>query len=94
MKEYKQRYYNLFQLFGSYFHQDWKDDYDWQGKEPNFEDVIRHYKTEDSFDGIQQSKSELNDLLSLKLNENELRDVITKDFISSYTGRRRGLTIN
>ncbi|MEJ7714053.1 MAG: hypothetical protein WKF84_30445 [Pyrinomonadaceae bacterium] len=45
--EYQRQFPDLAYLMG-YFHQDWKDVYDWQGAEPTFEAVVRHFRSVDS----------------------------------------------
>lgn len=69
---YEKRFPTLSIYFAGYFHQDWKYDYDWEGKEPDFQRLIRHTKAEGSLREITQIIKELEDFLALNLPENEM----------------------
>ena len=88
---YKERYPKLYQFLGSYFHQDWKDDYDWQGETPDFEAVIHHYKMTNPRATVTQAAGELEQLLALPLDEDQLDDAAQR-LGSVYNPRARGLT--
>ncbi len=91
MINYSKDFYALDQFFSSYFHQDWKDDYDWNQKEPLFEDVVRHYKTEDTKEGIKKTVEELTAFLQSDLSNEEIHRIVEEDFSSWYTPRSRGM---
>lgn len=76
MQKYQQKYYELYQFLGGYFHQDWRYDYDWEGKQPNTEKVVQSYKFETKEDILKKVIFEMENLLSENLGETELRDVL------------------
>ena len=92
MINYEKKFPDLGQFFGGYFHQDWGYDYNWQGKEPNFEDVVKVYKAEDTPQGVERTIAELEELLSLPLETDELRRIVIEEFGSFYLARKRGFT--
>lgn len=91
MKDYSKDYHEVDQFFSGYFHQDWKDDYEWNDREPSFEDVTRHYKTEDTKEGIEKTIAELTAFLNLGLTDAEIHRIVEEDFSSWYTPRSRGM---
>ena len=91
MRKTQENYYFLYQFLGGYFHQDWKDDYDWKGKEPLFEDVVHHYKTEDSKEGVVETINQLTEFLNSDLSDEEIHRIVEEDFSSWYTPRSRGM---
>ena len=76
MEDYRQKYYNLYQFLGGYFHQDWQYDYDWKGEQPDTEKVVRHYKSIAGKNTLEKVASEMKSLLSENLSETELRNVL------------------
>lgn len=82
MKDYKQKYYNLYQFLGGYFHQDWRYDYDLEGGKPEIESVVRHYKSEAGENTLEKVVSEMESLLSENLSEKELDNAT--DELGSY----------
>ena len=74
-----------------YLHQDWKDDYDWEGAEPMFEAVVRHYKAENPPTTVKQATQELNQFLALPLSDKKLHRIVEEEFHSWYTPRTRDM---
>jgi len=91
MNNYSKEFHNLDQFFSGYFHQNWKDDYDWSGKESLFENVVRHYKTEDTAEGVKKTIAELTAFLNSELTDEEIHKIVEEDFSSWYTPRSRGM---
>lgn len=90
-KDYSKLFPELDQFFSGYFHQDWKDDYDWGSQEHLFEQVVRHYKTEDSQAGISKTVEELTLFLELNLTDEKIHRIVEEEFSSWYTPRSRGM---
>ena len=41
---YRSRYPELYQFFAGYFYQGWASDYKWDGSDPSFTAVVRHFR--------------------------------------------------
>jgi hypothetical protein len=91
MKKYRERFYELSQFLGGYFHFDWDACFDWHGQSPTFELVVRHAKMEDSPQGIQKTIDELQEFLSLPLSDEEFQEIVTHEFGAVYTPHSRGM---
>jgi len=65
---YYESHRSLSELFAGYLNQDWKDIYVWNGTEPNYQSIIRKYKTEDSIEGINKTTTQLKDLMNIGRN--------------------------
>jgi CdiI immunity protein len=78
-------------LLGGYFHQDWKSDYDWQGNQPNFEEVIQFYKTVNPKNTVSQATNELREFLDLPLDELDLKNAL-QDVGVFYSPKTRKMT--
>jgi hypothetical protein len=92
MKSYTDQFPALYQFLGGYFNQDWKEFYDWQDETPNFEAVVRYYKSVTSPTVIAQVLQELQEFLGLPLSDEELEEIVNQEFLAWYTPRSRGLT--
>ncbi len=89
---YDSRFPELGQFLGGFFHQDWKDVLDWQEQQPNFEEVVRFYKTQALPTEVVNATEQLRQFLKLPMGEQEFNEVVTYEFGGSYTPRSRGLT--
>ena len=67
---YYESHRSLSELFSGYLNQDWKEIYAWNGTEPNYQSILRKYKTEDSVEGIKKTIAELKDLITICENFN------------------------
>lgn len=92
MKDFAKRYPELYQFLAGYFHPDWKNEYDWQGKTPNFEHAVLLYKNGNPPATVAQATDELQQFLALPLDEKEFNDIATHKLGAVYTPRSRGLT--
>lgn len=90
--DYRKQFYNLSQFMGGYFHQDWKDEYDWKGQTPSFEPVVHFYKAKNPPAIIAKTIEEMQRFLALQLNDEELKEVLQLNFHVSYNPQPRGLT--
>lgn len=90
MTDYQERFYELYQFLGGYFHQDWNDVMNWQGHEPNFEEIVRFYKNENPPDEVTKISDELRRFLALPLSEMELRKAL-QEFNVCYRPQYRGM---
>lgn len=72
MNDYRFKFAELYQFFGGYFYQGWAADYRWEGVNPNFAAVVRHFKAVNPPATIGRVKNQLEDLLALELGEKEL----------------------
>lgn len=77
MNDYRYKFPELYQFFGGYFYQGWASDYRWEGKKPNSDAVIRHFKAVNPPQTVSKVRNELEDFLS----EN-LEDDATAEFLS------------
>jgi superfamily I DNA and/or RNA helicase len=65
-------------LFG-YFCQYWVVFYEWGGREPTFQAVIRSFKTENSIEVIEKLAFEIEKFLVLPLNREEFNSVVVEE---------------
>lgn len=80
MKSYKERFPELYQFLGCYFHQDWKDFSDWKDQTPSFEGIVRHFKLIDSKSNAKEELSELKQFLGLDLKTEEIEYIIKSEW--------------
>lgn len=85
------RFPKLRNLLGSYFYQDWDDDYDWQGETPNFNAVVRFYKANNPPATVAQATKELQQFLTLQLDEGDLKAALA-DIGVFYSPQADGMT--
>lgn len=88
----KSKFPKLKNLLGSYFYQDWEYDYDWQGNQPNFEEVILFYKAVNPTSTNFLAAEELRKFLALSLNEKKLSNAL-QDIGVFYSPRSRNVTL-
>jgi hypothetical protein len=74
-----------------YFCQYWVDFYEWDEKKPTFQPVIRGFKTENSIEIIEKLISEIEQFLSLPLNNEEFEVIMIEELGCEYTPRSQGL---
>ena len=72
MSDYRFKFPELYQFFGGYFYQGWPADYRWENAKPNFAAVVRHFKAVNPPSTVNRVRLELDELLSLSLDEAEL----------------------
>jgi CdiI immunity protein len=53
----------LFHVFGGYLNQSFHHIYVWEDKKPQYEPLIRKYKTEDTQEGIDKTIAQLKDIM-------------------------------
>ena len=70
-------------FLSAYFYPYWQEEYEWTGREPSFEDVTRHYKTENAPHIVEQATKELRQLLALSVTDFELHKE-SKNFFNYY----------
>jgi hypothetical protein len=90
MTRYDDRYPELGQFLGGYFHQDWSHEQRLVGG--SFEDVVRSFLRMNPVDVVRQTTRELAEFLSLDLSEKELRDILIYEFGSHLRAAGLGLT--
>lgn len=88
----KKQFYELGQFLGGFFHQDWAVVFDWKGQEPNFETIVRSYSATDTARSVNKVKEELKHLLTLRLTDSQLENLICNEFGVAYNPARRGTT--
>ena len=76
--EYNKEFDEIWGLLG-YFNQDWVICYDWQGKEPTFQPIIRFFKTTNKEERVRNLISQLERLLMLPLNRQEFNRVVVEE---------------
>lgn len=91
MQDFRRRYYDLEQFLSGFFHQDWKEVYDWQGETPSFEGVVRHFKSVAKPDELRRTAEQLRQFLSLALSDGEIAETFDQIHLA-YNARARGGT--
>ena len=76
MESYQKKYYDLYQFLAGYFHQDWEDCYEWQGKEPDWKVPVLQFKKDALPDELTIAIKELESLLAENLNEHDFKDAM------------------
>lgn len=91
---YAEKYQLLFTFFAGYFHQHWKDVYDWKGQEPSFDLVVYFFKSQCSQSEIKLAIQELESFMNQTqyFPEEELRQVLIRGFSSNFRAPGIGLT--
>jgi hypothetical protein len=79
MKDYSKLFPELSRLM-SYFLQGWETLYDWQEENSHYKELVRHFKAESSPREIAQSIDELEQFIQIDLDENELHDILVREF--------------
>lgn len=64
-------------LLAAYFYPYWEADYDWQGRSPDFKEVVQFYKVHNPPGTVAQATEELRKFLSMSLNDVDLREAIS-----------------
>lgn len=82
--DYNKEFPNLSYLLG-YFPQGWIELYSWGVNKPNFENIIRKFKTQDQEEMVLSALNETKKLLSLNLSENHLENFIDEETTSGYS---------
>jgi hypothetical protein len=90
MARYDDRYPELGQFFGAYFHQDWS--YEQRLVGGSFEDVVRYFQTVNPVDVVNQATRELEEFIGLDLPEDELHDIVVHDLGANVRAAGMGLT--
>lgn len=74
----KDKYPELFQFFGCYFHQDWMC----ESSDPD--DIIRNFVSDSAPETIAMVKNEISTLLKVNLNDEEIREFIMNKMPCNY----------
>ena len=82
--DYNKEFPNFGYVLG-YFHQSWSSVYDWQGKKPDFESVIRYCKTHNGLNRIVLATNEGTKLINLSLSEEELEEAVDEFTTSGFS---------
>jgi hypothetical protein len=93
--KYEKLYPELKQFFGGYFHQDWTYIYNWHGKLPSFQVVVRDFKTNNSPAIVAQVTQELEQFIAdhLTLEDDwDLGEIVTHELLSCIYAPGLGLT--
>lgn len=77
-------FHELDQFLGCNFFQNWSSLYLWRGREPNFEIVVRQFKTETP-QLVELVVKDLEKLLTLSLNEDDLKNIIDESTGSGFS---------
>lgn len=92
--KYSKQFSSLRYLLGNYFHEDMFDVFDWKGRRPDYQGVIRHFKTQDSPIRNREIPKELREFLALSKDwdEDKLDDVLEDDFGNCLYAPGYGIT--
>lgn len=85
-------YKKFFEIWGLYrtFNQDWVRSYDWEGREPTFQPIIRYFKTTEEIETINKLIDQLAEFLALPLGEEEFERIVVEEFGSELTALVHG----
>lgn len=72
------RYPELYQFFAGYFYQGWAADYRWDGTEPSFEAVVRHFRAVNPPSVVNSVRDQLTQLINSARNRAELVHVLSE----------------
>jgi hypothetical protein len=78
VSRYRFKFPELYQFFGGYFYQGWSADYRWESGKPDFPAVVRHFKAVNPPATVNRVRIEMEELLSLALDEIELNSALTQ----------------
>ena len=90
--DYREKYFDLYQLFGGYLNQSWKEIYIWEDRKPAYQPLIRKYKTES--ERVDKAIAELKEVIALDNNfdEEEWRNILTWGLSLGLRPKGFGLT--
>lgn len=80
---------NINYVFG-FLHQNWSDFYNWEGREPTFQPIIRYFKTTEEIETINKLIDQLAEFLALPLGEEEFERIVVEEFGSELTALVHG----
>jgi len=75
---YRFKFPELYQFFGGYFYQGWSADYRWENSTPDYAAVVRHFKAVNPPLTVNRVRIELEELLSLALDDAELNAALNE----------------
>ena len=78
MGNYRFKFPELYQFFGGYFYQGWSADYRWEKAKPDFAAVVRHFKAVNPPPTVNRVRLELEELLSLALDDAEINTALSE----------------
>jgi len=76
----------LFQLFGGYFHQDWREEY------TSADDALAAFKNEAPIGALHDALVEIDEVMSLQLDDPDLGRLLTDGLASNYMPHTDGLS--
>lgn len=79
-------------LLWAHLERGWETEYDWHGREPSFEAVVRHFKAVNPPAFVRRAAAEIRCLLSQPLGERLLSEIVQRDFCVACDPQRSGLT--
>jgi hypothetical protein len=90
MMRYADRYPELGQFFGAYFHQDWS--YEQRLAGGSFENVVHDFKSLNPASFVRQATRELEAFLKIDLSEDELHRIVVDDLGANVNAPGIGFT--
>ena len=90
MSDYLKEFPHIWKLL-RYFNQDWVAMYDWKGKKPSFQPIIRYFKMHNGLDVTEQLIVEIERILQLPLSDDEFDTVMVEELFCEYTPRSQAL---
>lgn len=88
--DYHKEFFGIWGLYRT-FNQDWVPSYDWKGRVPTFQPIIRYFKTTESEETVAALINQIDRLLNLPLSESEFERVVDEELGSEYTPQSQGL---
>lgn len=92
--DYRKTHFDLYQFFGGYLNQSWKEIYIWEGNEPTYPPIIRKFRKESSRERIDKTISQLKDIIKIGkgCDEDGWMDILTWGLSLGYYPPGVGLT--
>lgn len=91
---YRSQYPELYQFFAGYFYQGWASDYRWDGSEPSFRAVVRHFRAVNPPIVVEAARGQLDQLISIHAGDVERLGKALFDLGNGYDPSSEGLSIS
>lgn len=88
----KSQYPELYQFFAGYFYQGWVSDYRWEGSEPAFDSVVRHFRAVNPPAVVEAVRTQLDQLILRSEDKNDEIAETLSELGNGFTPDYEGLS--